>query len=157
MTEQKTGNSNGQPQLTIASAYLQAIEHFNAERYPESDQLCTAIIKAAPNHTNALNLLGVIAQRVSRHDLAVEQFTRAINIDSKKAIFYYNLGVSLNSLGYSEKAQQTLKTALKIEPENRLISECLQKISDIKADSNIVDIKAEAEAALQPRLICSSC
>ena len=87
-----------QSQISVAAAYIQAVEHFNAGRYTEADRLCTAIIQAIPTHIDAINLLGVVAQNVNRHDLAVELFQRAINIDGTSAIYHQNLGISLNHL-----------------------------------------------------------
>jgi anaerobic magnesium-protoporphyrin IX monomethyl ester cyclase len=116
-------------QLSVAAAYSQALDHFNAKRYNEADKLCTAIIQKAPNHIDAINLLGVIAQKVNRHDLAIEQFQRAINIDNNKALLYYNLGGSLCHLGRREEAIHTLQIALKKEPGNSQIADYLRGIT----------------------------
>jgi Tfp pilus assembly protein PilF len=72
--------SNDQSQMTVDDAFKNAIDHFNMDRYTEADKLCTAIIQAFPNHINAINLIGVIAQKINRHDLAIEQFQKAINM-----------------------------------------------------------------------------
>ncbi|MBF0358324.1 MAG: tetratricopeptide repeat protein [Magnetococcales bacterium] len=120
--------TDSQPQLTVEAAYSQAVEHFNSGRYSEADQLCTAIIQAIPNHIDGITLLGAIAQKVERNDLAVELFLRAINIDNKRPLLYYNLGTSLFPLGEVERAVQSLKTALEMEPKNSQISDYLNAI-----------------------------
>ncbi|MBF0379807.1 MAG: tetratricopeptide repeat protein [Magnetococcales bacterium] len=109
-------SNSGQSQLTVDAAYAQAIDHFYAERYTEADLLCTAIIKAKPNHIYAINLLGLIAQNINRHDLAVEQFKCAINIDNRVALLYYNLGTSLFPLGRMTEVVKVQKKALDIDP-----------------------------------------
>ena len=134
-----------QTQLTIDEEYKQAVDHFNAERYTEADKLCTAIIQAVPNHIDAINLLGVIAQKVNRHDLAVEQFQKAINIDNNRALLYYNLGTSLNPLGRKDEAIKFLKIAMEKEPENSQISGYLSGI----LSSEVNSIQHTAEEALQ--------
>jgi Flp pilus assembly protein TadD len=91
-------SNNGQSLLTADAAYAQAIDHFNAERYSDSDRLCTLIIQSVPHHVDAINLLGVIAQKINRHELAVEQFKLALTIDNSKSVLYYNLGISLYTL-----------------------------------------------------------
>ncbi|MBF0368913.1 MAG: tetratricopeptide repeat protein [Magnetococcales bacterium] len=127
MKEEKSSN-NGQTQLTVDAAYAQAIDHFNAERYTESDKLCTAIIQVVPVHIDAINLLGVIAQKLDRYDLAVDQFQKAINIDNNRALLYYNLGASYYQLGRIEEAIKALNTALEREPGNSQIINFLNGI-----------------------------
>ncbi|MBF0358325.1 MAG: hypothetical protein HQL70_06925 [Magnetococcales bacterium] len=124
-----------QPKMTVESAYAQALDHFSAGRYSEVDKFCTAIVNALPNHVNAINLLGVIAQKVNRHDLAVEKFQQAIDIDNNCALLYYNLGTSLNPLGRRDEAIKALKTALSIEPENDKVSAYLHGI----LENSVVD------------------
>ena len=146
MDTKQTPQTN-QTQLTVDEAYSQAVEHFNAERYQKADKLCTAIMHAAPNHIDAINLLGVIAQKVNRHDLAIEQFQKAINIDNSRALLYYNLGGSLNHLGQSAEAIQALQTSLEKDPENSQVIGYLNGI--LNAEANSV-----AEEALQQGVSC---
>ncbi|MBF0443981.1 MAG: tetratricopeptide repeat protein [Magnetococcales bacterium] len=120
--------SNGETELTVAAAYAKAVSHVQAAQYPEADQLCSAILQAYPTHIDAINLLGVIAQKINRHDLAVEQFSRAIAIDNSTAILYYNLGTSLYPLGRVEEAVVALKIAVDKEPGNFQIKNYLKNI-----------------------------
>ncbi|MBF0357198.1 MAG: tetratricopeptide repeat protein [Magnetococcales bacterium] len=137
--------SDSQQQLSVDEAYILATDHFKAERYSEADKLCTAVIKTAPNHIDAINLLGVIAQKINRHDLAVDLFQRAINIDNGIAVLYYNLGISLNKSGRKEDAVQALHSALNIEPENQHISNYINGI----LNSEITSIQDGTEEILQ--------
>ena len=109
--------NDNQTQLTVDDAYEQAIEHFNAQRYTEADQLCTAIIQAVPNYIDAINLLGIIAQKLNRHDLAIEQFQQAINIDNSRALFSFNLGVSFNKLSKLDEAISSYQKATFLQPD----------------------------------------
>jgi tetratricopeptide (TPR) repeat protein len=147
MNEQKIAQPSnyGRSLLTVDDAYKQAIEHFNAKRYTESDNFCTAIIQAVPNHIDAINLLGVIAQKLNRHDLAVEQFQKAINIDSNRALLYYNSGISLYSLGRIEESIEILKTALEKEPGNSQITNYLNSIADKKESTLKVSSQSHNE------------
>ncbi|MBF0358929.1 MAG: tetratricopeptide repeat protein [Magnetococcales bacterium] len=135
--------SEEKQQLTVDDAYIQAIDHFNAERYTEADQLCTAIVQAVPSHIDALNLLGVIAQKVNRNDMAIELFQRAITFDANRALLYYNLGISLYSLERKEEAIQALKTALEKEPGNSQIADCLNGVLN-SVDGSIQNRAKEA-------------
>ncbi|MBF0444513.1 MAG: tetratricopeptide repeat protein [Magnetococcales bacterium] len=118
-TAKPTAEPQPQPQLIVEEAYKLALKNFNSQCYTESDQLCTAIIKAVPNHVDAINLLGVIAQKLNRHDLAVEQFARAIKIDNSRAMLHYNMGISLDQLGEIDKAFEVLLLALQKDPHNK--------------------------------------
>ncbi|MBF0194732.1 MAG: tetratricopeptide repeat protein [Magnetococcales bacterium] len=117
MKTESTRQAIRETQLTVEEAYLQAIEHFNRGCYAEADKLCTAIIQVAPNHIDAINALGAIAQKVNCNDLAVEQFQKAINIDNSSATLYYNLGVALYSLGRVEEVATAQKKAISIKPD----------------------------------------
>ena len=134
-----------QPRLTVAAAYSQAIDNFNAARYTEADKLCTAITQAVPNHIDAINLLGIIAQKLNRHDLAVEQFQRAIEIDSNRALLYFNLGTSLYPLGRREEAIKSLRIALKKEPGNSQIADYL----NVVLQTGVNSAQHNAEETLQ--------
>ncbi|MBF0196057.1 MAG: tetratricopeptide repeat protein, partial [Magnetococcales bacterium] len=128
MNEQKMHNNDGQLPLTVDIAYSQALDHYNRQHYADADKLCTAIIKAVPNHVDSINLLGVIAQKVNRHDLAIEQFYNALKIDNSRSLLYYNLSISLNQLGRDIEAIHFLKAALNIEPKNSDINNLLNTI-----------------------------
>ena len=118
--KKKSSNSR-QKQLTVHEAYALAVEHFNCQRYSEAAKLCSTIFQASPNSIDAVNLLGVIAQKLNRHDLAIMEFQRAINIDSSNALLFFNMGKSLHHLNRVDEAIKTLKTASSIEPENEQI------------------------------------
>ncbi|MBF0194221.1 MAG: tetratricopeptide repeat protein [Magnetococcales bacterium] len=149
MREEKP-STNGQTQLTVDAAYGLAIENFNAGRYTEADKLCTAIIQTIPGNIEAINLLGVIAQKLNRHDLAVEQFQKAVNIDNNRALLYYNLGVSLYQLGQIEESIKVLNTALEMEPENSKITNYLNNIlNNYKPNTGIGNTPDKAIEALQ--------
>ncbi|MBF0358176.1 MAG: tetratricopeptide repeat protein [Magnetococcales bacterium] len=132
-------SSDNQGQLTVADAYMIAVEHVSAERFGEADRLCTAIVQAVPNHIDALNLLGIIGQKLNRHDLAVEQFQRAIAVDSSGAVLYYNLATSLYPLGRREEAIEALQTALEKSPGDIQITEYLKAISNTSLTETSVD------------------
>ncbi|MBF0380227.1 MAG: tetratricopeptide repeat protein [Magnetococcales bacterium] len=138
--------SSSKSSLTIGTAYSQALESFNAGRYQEVDKYCTAIIKAAPNHIDAINLLGVVAQKANRHDMAIGLFQRAININDTIAPLYINLGISLYSIGQPNKALEVLEAGLVKNPGNRQITDY---INHIKAESKLDSNEIEAQQAMQ--------
>ncbi|MBF0358329.1 MAG: tetratricopeptide repeat protein [Magnetococcales bacterium] len=111
-----------QPQLTVESAYSQAVDHFNAARYSEADKLCTAIIQAVPNHVEAINLLGAIAQKINRHDLAAELFQRAGNLKNPtgtaKPEDHLQRAVAFHQAGRIAEAIECYQRTLELQPTN---------------------------------------
>ncbi|MBF0380279.1 MAG: tetratricopeptide repeat protein [Magnetococcales bacterium] len=130
MHEEQTSqpSTQSQPQITLNEAYTQAVEHFNAERYSQAEQICHSIIQAEENHIFTINLLGVIAQKVNRHDLAITYFQKAIKLDDSQALFYYNIGISLHNLARDEEAIKFLDNALKLQPDNIDIADYLNTV-----------------------------
>ncbi|MBF0358170.1 MAG: tetratricopeptide repeat protein [Magnetococcales bacterium] len=104
--------------LTVDQAYAQAVDHFNAGEYLDADKLCAAILQTVPNHVDAINLLGVVAQRSNRHDFAVLQFQRGLDIAGGSAMLLYNLGISLELLGQYGEAVDAFRSAIELQPDN---------------------------------------
>ncbi len=114
--------------LTTEEAFFRAVDHCNAQRYAEADQLCTAIIQEQPRHVNAINLLGIIAQRLNRHNMALLQFQKAIEIDSGIAALHHNLGISLYQSGRHQEAVAALERAVALDPDANRAAGLLQQI-----------------------------
>ncbi|MBF0194983.1 MAG: tetratricopeptide repeat protein [Magnetococcales bacterium] len=142
-------NSHIQQPLSVDEAYKQAFSHFEAQRYTDADKLCTAILQVYPNYIAVINLLGLIAQKLNRHDLAVELFQRAISIDNNMALLYYNLATSLCPLGRIKEAIKVLHTALEKQPENSQITNYLNTlINNNKTISKNGSVPSSAKKAL---------
>ncbi|MBF0194799.1 MAG: tetratricopeptide repeat protein [Magnetococcales bacterium] len=155
MESQQTQHNDKPSQLTVDEAFNQALEYFYAQKYNETDKLCTAIIQSEPKHVDAINLLGVVAQKVNRHELAIEFFKKAIKIDGNIALLYYNLGTSLYPLGRSQEAIQALNTALRKDPENSQVINYLNNITNNQiSDIDVNNSEKIAEDFLQKGITC---
>ncbi|MBF0445061.1 MAG: tetratricopeptide repeat protein [Magnetococcales bacterium] len=102
---------------TADEAYKEALDSVNSGRYSDAEELCCTVLKDIPNHIDAINLLGIVAQKTGRHDLAVEQFNRALCINNGSEFLYYNLASSLYKLGETRQAVAALQQAIAINPE----------------------------------------
>ena len=155
MDSNKTSQSksNNQSKMTVEDAFKQATDHFIANRYSEADKLCTTILQIAPNLIDALNLSGLIAQKINSHDLAVEQFKKAINFDNNRALLHYNLGISLYALNQKEDSIEVLKIALKKEPGNSLIINCLNSITDKTGSTSSIGNQSQNEMEFLQRAV----
>ncbi|MBF0379579.1 MAG: tetratricopeptide repeat protein [Magnetococcales bacterium] len=150
MDKHNSQKGDGRSQLTVDEAYKKAIEYLDAGSFTKAEQLCTAILQTNPEHIDAINCLGIIAQKLNRHDLAIQQFQKTINISKNIALLYYNLATSLYQLELIKDAEKVLSIALQIEPENRQITDLLNKISNVKkAKSTSQDTDSNEKKILQ--------
>ncbi|MBF0194526.1 MAG: tetratricopeptide repeat protein [Magnetococcales bacterium] len=117
MSKETTSKIDNKQQLTVDEAYKLALDHFTFENYEQADKICTSILQSKPHRIDVINLLGLIAQKINRHDLAVEQFDSGIKIDDKIPLLHYNLGTSLYQLARVDEAIQALTQAIAINPE----------------------------------------
>ena len=83
---------------TAKEAMTIAVAHHQAGRLKEAEEIYREILVVAPNHVDALHLLGVVALQTGRHKAAVDHITRAIRLNGTEASFHNNLGETYRSL-----------------------------------------------------------
>ena len=93
-----------------------ALEHFANGRLRDTEILCRQILAAQPQHDQALHLMGVLANRAGRHDVAVELMQRAIAISPQTAVYHSNLGVVLTASGQFADAERACRQAVALNP-----------------------------------------
>ena len=57
---------------TISEALAIAVQHHQAGRLQQAEQIYRNILAVEPNNANAIHLLGLIAYQVGRHEVAVQ-------------------------------------------------------------------------------------
>src|SRR5947207_7353253 len=103
--------------LSLQQAFALAVEHHQAGRLPEAEQLYRRILAAAPNQPDALHYLGVIAHQIGQHAAAIELMSRAINAGgARNASIFNNLGEAFRAAGQIEKAAECYREAIRLEP-----------------------------------------
>lgn len=119
-------------QITVKEAYSHAVKYFEQGRYTDAEQVCKAILQVFPKHIDALNILGVTAQQLDRHDLAIEYFKQAICTAKPTEVLSYNLAISYFQLQYYHKAEATFRSLLEMAPHSVIylleLSVTLEKI-----------------------------
>lgn len=78
--------------------------------------LLKQIIKASPNHSEALRLSAVISAQEGNDDLALEMIKKAILADKRNGIAYSNRGNIQLSLGMLSEAISSYEIAIKLSP-----------------------------------------
>jgi tetratricopeptide (TPR) repeat protein/2-polyprenyl-3-methyl-5-hydroxy-6-metoxy-1,4-benzoquinol methylase len=79
-------------QTPINETYEAALDLYNEGKLVESEQICITLVNNYPKH---LSLLGSIALKVKRPDIAVERFRQAITVNNNVPELHYNLAVAL--------------------------------------------------------------
>jgi predicted O-linked N-acetylglucosamine transferase (SPINDLY family) len=97
-------------------ALATALRLHQAGRLGEAEPIYQQILRADPNHVDALNLLGVLAQQRGNHERAIESIARAIRLDGSQPSFHNNLGNALRSQGRLAEAIASYQSALQLRP-----------------------------------------
>ena len=109
-------SSEGQ-QSRIQAMQERALEHHQAGRRNDAEDLYRKILEINPHHADALHLLGVIAYQGRRYDEAVELIRKAIAIHPKGASYYSNLGNALRAQGQLDEALQSYRQSISLAPD----------------------------------------
>jgi predicted O-linked N-acetylglucosamine transferase (SPINDLY family) len=102
---------------SIEEAFGIALRQHQAGHCAEAAAAYQEILRQEPGHAGAWHLLGVVHQQRGDFCQAVQCIAKAISLDSPKAIYHNNLGVSLRSLGRLEEAAAACRQALTINPQ----------------------------------------
>ncbi len=66
--------------LNIDNALSIALQHHQNGQLNKAEKFYKKILKADPNHADALHLLGLIARQAGKNDIAANLISKAINI-----------------------------------------------------------------------------
>ena len=104
-------------QLTIQQAFNLALQHHQARRLQQAEQLYRQILGQQPEHVDAMHNLGVLAYQSGRNDDALKLFRRAIALRSNFADAYNSLGSVLKDNGQLDEAIAAHRTAITLKPD----------------------------------------
>ncbi len=96
-------------------AFEAAFEHHRAGRVAEAAALYEQVLQAAPQHANALHLLGVAAHQSGQPEVAVKCISRAIAVRGNDPAYHANLGEVYAVLGKYAEAKRCYHQALRLE------------------------------------------
>ena len=102
---------------TISEALALAIQHHQAGRLQDAEQLYRQILAVQPEHADAIHLLGVVASQVGQHELAVQYIARAIRLKNSVAAFHNNLAEAYRALHKIPEAVACYRRALELKPD----------------------------------------
>ena len=99
----------------IENLLQRAVAHHRNGEWEEAEGLYRRVLQNAPNHPDALHLLGLVNQQKGETARAEELVRRAISLDGRAPIFHLSLGNVLSAQGKSE-AMESFRQALRLEP-----------------------------------------
>jgi tetratricopeptide (TPR) repeat protein len=108
---------NAREELSLPEAIARAAQAYGQGRFDEVEAISTAILKAVPDHFDALHLLGVLRGRQGRLAEALDLLNRATARNSASAQAWSNRGHVLYLLGRYPDAIASCERALAIAPE----------------------------------------
>jgi protein O-GlcNAc transferase len=103
------------PTTPVENLFALAQGHHQARRLGEAEELYVEILRAKPNHADALHLLGTVLAQSGRPEQSIEFFHRAIQAKPNRAPYHVNLGVILQDLGKYDQAKAAYERAIKID------------------------------------------
>jgi tetratricopeptide (TPR) repeat protein len=91
-----------------------AVSFINSGQIKEAIEIVEPLIKNFPNESLLFNIMGVCNHSCQNYKVAINDFRKAVELNSGYAEAYYNLGVSYGDLGEIESAKKAYKNALRI-------------------------------------------
>jgi tetratricopeptide (TPR) repeat protein len=102
----------------ITDALLNAASLFRAGRVLEAAQICQGVLADDPNCADAWHFLGAIAYQSGNYPLAVEQISRALELQPGLAAAHNNLGRAWQELARLDDAVQSYLRAVALDRSN---------------------------------------
>jgi tetratricopeptide (TPR) repeat protein len=136
-------------QLTIQQAFQLALQHHQAGRLQQAEQIYRQILASQPQHVDAMHNLGVLAHQLGRDEIALDLIRRAITIKPNFAEAYSNLGDILKQTGQLDDAIAADRKAVALKPD---YAEAYNNLGDaLEANGEFVESIAACREALRLR------
>jgi tetratricopeptide (TPR) repeat protein len=87
-------------------------------RLAEAARLYGNVLRAQPDHPDALHLLGVALHQQGDHRQAAECIGRAVTLNPGNAVYHANLAEAYRALGNLDRAAECCRIALRLQPRS---------------------------------------
>jgi predicted O-linked N-acetylglucosamine transferase (SPINDLY family) len=101
---------------TVADALASAFQHHQAGELQTAAQIYRQVLAVAPDHADALHLLGLVEFQSGDNESAGGHIRRAIELKGNEAGFHGNLGNVYNAQGDHDRAIACYRRALELNP-----------------------------------------
>ena len=103
---------------SVQQNFLTALQNHQAGRLRQAEELYRSVLRVAPNHIEALHLLGVCAHQLGRPVEAEKLIRQAIRLDGSVPAFFTNLAAVMGSMGQYEEAVIAARKAVELRPRS---------------------------------------
>ncbi|MGF6779522.1 tetratricopeptide repeat protein [Paraburkholderia sp. GAS334] len=119
MSVSESARASGQltptPQ-TLELTLAEALAHYHADRLAEAETLYRRVLALDPEHTDAMHLLGLVANRQGQYETASELIMAAIT-RKPLALYYFNLGNVMQGNNRPAAAAECFRQAIAMQPD----------------------------------------
>jgi protein O-GlcNAc transferase len=98
----------------VEKQFQNALKAMNGGKSLEAQQLFKNILSTQPNNVAALNLLTIVLMSMERHAEAETFISKAVALNDRSDVSYYNYGLISKKLGKLQQALQQFSLALRI-------------------------------------------
>ncbi len=105
------------PAVDVDALFEQGNNYAKAGQYDQAIEQYDQVIKAKPDHANALNNRGNALQAKGSYDMAIADFDRAIQVKPDFAAAYCNRGNAYQAKGDLDPAVRDYTVALQLKPD----------------------------------------
>src|SRR5689334_4389349 len=106
---------NSPQRLTLEDALNLASSFYNRGDLGNAESIYRQILAAAPDHPDALHLLGVIKYQTNDNAAAIELIRRAIAVNPHVSFYHNNLAGALSASGQHDQAVASYREALRLQ------------------------------------------
>lgn len=99
-----------------AAALQLALTALQNGELPKAEAMLSRLEREHPHDPNVLHLLGLVRRRQGRNEDAVTLFERALAARDAQPHIHSNLATALAALGQTDRAEQSYRRALEIDP-----------------------------------------
>ena len=99
---------------TVEEKFKKAVKAMNSGKPLEAERLFKNVLKKLPNNVAALNLLTIVLVSMERHAEAEAFVSKAIALNQKSDVSYYNYGLISKRLGKSQQALAQFNKAIRL-------------------------------------------
>jgi tetratricopeptide (TPR) repeat protein len=103
--------------MSISDAIALALQHYQAGRSQQAEQVCRQILQQQPTQVTTLNLIGLLAAQRQQFDQAIAHYQQVLVLQPQHLEAQNNLGIALAAQGNFDQAIATYQQALALQPE----------------------------------------
>jgi Flp pilus assembly protein TadD len=141
-----------QKQTVIAAerALDAAMAHHQAGRFADAERLYRQVLAVRPDHPDALHLLGVLATKVGRADVAIDLISRAVARVPNQPGYQMSLAAAYSAVGRTGDAIDCIRRAVALSPDNPAFLYALGNELRLAGDLTGAETAYRRSVALQP-------